>query len=231
MRLASSLRASAVVAFLAGSLAVMAPASADTSAAGSTSPDHAGFMVTDDSVRTVKATWMQPQANCQQTASFATFQFGFTTATQEVAVGTAADCHGGTVSQYAWVSFGQRRVKLQETVNVSDVMVAKVTERKGGVSVIVGDQTAGWGEGYSTGGGHAPKVTGAFIGAVARTGSSGVLALTDFGTLKLLSCTINHQPLKSLSPTLVTMKDDSGVVKAKPVVDKGRPAGVLWKHA
>jgi hypothetical protein len=233
MRLPLSVRAAVVAALVVGGLAASGPATAAPAGAAdnAVSPDHAGFVVTADAVHAVRARWVQPAATCQQGASYADFRISFSTGSREVAIGSAAECNGGAPILYAWTKFGGKRVRLDETLNSGDTMVGRLTSGPKGISVLIGDQTAGWGEALAGTGMGKPDFTDAFFGVTARTGQSGVLPLTDFGSLKLIDCRVNHQPVQDLSPQLVTMESHSGVVKAEPLKHLGRILSVIFKHA
>jgi hypothetical protein len=226
-------RAALVAALVGGGgLAATGPASAARGAAvDAASRDHAGFVVTADAVHAVRAHWVQPSADCQQEASFADFRISLGGGSREVAIGTAADCRNGTPSTYGWTTFGGKRVRFDETLNPGDTVIAKVTAGPNGVTVLIADQTQGWGEAIAGGGMGRPTFTQAFLGVTARTGKSGVLPLTDFGSFTLVAPTVNHQPVRDLDPELVTMESRSGVVKAEPRKVRGHTLSVVFKHA
>lgn len=230
--ISSAHRAAAVGLVTAALCAVGIPAVA--SPPGDTVPslNHAGYGVTADAVHRVVAGWTQPKVTCGASTSYADFRISFAHGVHPVALGTAAECHHGVATYYAWESAGGRRQRLDEVVRAGDVMQASLMTTRSGISTSIDDQTQGWGEGSGSGGsGGPPQMTRATFGVFARSGSAGVLPLAHFAPAEFTKATVNKAPLAGPDARRFTMRDVAGGVKAvASQLGDGGSFDVTWRH-
>lgn len=205
-------------------------ASASSTAPGSamTSVNRAGYTVLGG-VKSVSAGWTVPAVTCGAGASYSSFRIGLSRGMRTIQLGAAADCHHGTPRYYAWVSHGHRRVVLHPAVEAGDVMHASISAPGSQVSYDITNRTQGWGMG-SASSSHATYTTAAVV-VNARTSTSGVLRLADFGSARF-HARVDHAPISADGSNAVTMRSRAGVTMARP--GPLTPAGgfrVTWVHA
>ena len=207
------------------------PAEAATAADTVASANHAGYGVVADQVRRVSAEWTQPAVSCKGAASYSDFRISFARAVHPISVGTSAECHDGTATYFAWI--GTARHPIDDEVRPGDVLRASLSTTRSGVNFSIENDTRGWGVGGGSGGsGGPPTMTRATIGAFARSDSTGILPLADFGRVRFTDALVNGQPLDGQDPRRFTMQGSDGVVKAVTTRLAGDGSfGVSWRHA
>jgi hypothetical protein len=211
----------AVPAFASGSPASAPRVDPNHKITRSTSSNWSGFATTGARFTSISSSWTEPIATCSPgETSYASFWVGLdgdTSGTVEQ-TGTDADCSSGVARYYAWYEmYPKFPTNLSYTVNPNDKLNASVTtDGVGRFTLLISDSTQGWN--YSTTQRlKSAALASAEVIAEAPSSRSGVLPLTNFGTVNFGASSANGVSLAS-APNLdpITMVSSSGAVKAQP---------------
>jgi hypothetical protein len=199
----------------------------------STSSNWSGYSAINGTYSSVSANWTQPTASCTSQTTYSSFWVGLDgdgSSTVEQ-TGTSADCSGGQPSYYAWYEmYPKYPVNLSLPVKPGDSISASVTASNGRFTLTITNNTA-----------HATyqttqtlkraRLASAEVIAEAPSSSSGVLPLTNFGTVGFSLATVNGQSLGTWSPDKIDMVAN-GVTKATTsALSGGTSFSVAWKHS
>ncbi|MGC0318892.1 G1 family glutamic endopeptidase [Kitasatospora acidiphila] len=199
-----------------------------------TSANWAGYAATGHRFTSVHADWVQPAANCDTTDTWSSFWAGLDgdgSSTVEQ-TGTMADCSGGSPRYAAWYEmYPAYPVDFSDPVAPGDHLSASVTAGAGGqFTLVLSDQTRNWS--------HTVRKTlrgarlaSAEVIAEAPSSGTGVLPLTDFGTVQFGSATANGQAIGTFSPAQIAMAAQGGATKAATSpLSSGSDFSVAWQH-
>jgi Peptidase A4 family len=159
------------------------------------STNWSGYAATGSSgaFNAVSASWVQPTATCSSGDQYGAFWVGldgYSSNTVEQ-TGTEVDCAGRTAEYSAWYEiYPAYPVYFSNTVKPGDSFTGSVTYQNGTFSIMLADTTAGWSESTSQVAAGAARSSAEVI-AEAPSSGSGVLPLTNFGTVNFSGATVN----------------------------------------
>ncbi len=200
----------------------------------STSSNWSGYAATGARFTTVSSSWTQPTATCTQATTYSSFWVGLdgdTTNTVEQ-TGTDADCSGGTPVYYAWYEmYPKYPVNLSMAVRPGDKMTASVTAgSRGRFTLTIRNTTTG--ASFTTQQTlRSAKLGSAEVIAEAPSSSSGVLPLTNFGTVSFTGATVNGANIGTFSPDRINMVSGGVTKAATSALSGGNAFSVTWKHS
>jgi hypothetical protein len=186
------------------------------------------------SFTSVQASWVEPTGTCTSGATYSSFWVGldgYHSNTVEQ-TGTSVDCSGGAPVYYAWWEMFPKFPKnLRLTIKPGDHITASVTtDSHGSFTMKLTDTTTGKSQTVVKTLATA-KLKSAEVIAEAPSSSTGVLPLTNFGTVNFSAATINGSALSAASPDKITMVQTNGNPKATPsAISGGNAFSVTWNH-
>ena len=164
----------------------------------------------------VSASWTQPAGHCSSGQQFAAFWVGidgFNSSTVEQ-TGSEVDCIGSRAEYVAWFEmFPGPSQNYSNTVHAGDHFNATVTYLGGqNFSLFIQDSTQGWSHTTNASLGSTPALSSAEVIAEAPSSGSGILPLTNFGTVNFSGSTANGEAIgtSSLNPVEINMVNGSG---------------------
>jgi Peptidase A4 family len=180
------------------------------------STNWSGYVVSRSggSFQSVSASWTQPSATCggggDQFAAFWVGLGGYNGSSVEQ-TGTESDCHAGTTDYYGWYEmYPATTVYFSNPVQPGDGMTASVTfSGTQTYTLMLTDKTQGWKQ-TETESPSAVADSSAEVITEAPSSNSGVLPLTDFGTVNYSAATVNGSPMDTLNPTTIVMVSSGG---------------------
>ena len=200
----------------------------------STSSNWSGYAATGGGFSSVTSTWKQPAASCTSATTYSSFWVGLDgdgSSTVEQ-TGTSADCSGGTAHYYAWYEmYPKYPVNLSIAIRSGDSITGTVTVTGNGrYTLHIHNNTTG-GDFSTTQKGHGSNYSAEAI-AEAPSSRSGVLPLTNFGTVNFSNTLVNGAAIGSF-PNLDPIDMYSGsTLKAKTSSLSGGTAfSVTWHHS
>jgi Peptidase A4 family len=199
----------------------------------STSSNWAGYAATGGGFTTVKSTWTQPSATCTSTTTYSSFWVGLdgdgsNTVEQ---TGTEADCSGGQASYSAWYEmYPKYPVYLSMTVHPGNSFTATVSVgSRGKYTLTLKNNTTGQ-TFTTTQKGRGSNYSAEAI-AEAPSSRSGVLPLTNFGTVNFSSTLVNGSPIGNFNPDRIDMVGNGFTKAQTSALSGGTSFGVTWKHS
>jgi hypothetical protein len=184
----------------------------------STSANWSGYVATGRGFTSVSAAWTQPAVTCRSQNSYASFWIGLDgdgSASVEQ-IGTEADCSGGRPAYSAWYEmYPAGPVGFPGPVSPGDALHASVVfTGSGRFTLTLADRTRGWSHSYIQ---HLnnPALASAEVIAEAPSDASGVLPLSDFGSVAFTGAAANGTALGAFHPDPITMAN-GGTTKATP---------------
>lgn len=222
--------------------AITAPAAATASVGwtqdafrNSTSSNWSGYSATGaaGAFTSVSASWIQPIATCgfgQTAASFWVGLDGDGSQTVEQ-IGAYSNCTAANVPQYyAWFEmYPNPAYKTSLPVSPGDRMNASVSvDKVGRFNLSITNATRGWTASSTQRSTTAQRVSAEVI-AEAPSNSSGIVPLTNFGTVNFTSAKVNGAVLDSFNPDRIDMVS-GGVTKASTGPLNNGAFSVTWKH-
>ena len=202
----------------------------------STSTNWSGYATTGTTYTDVKASWVQPTGTCTSATTYSSFWIGLdgdgTNSVEQT--GSEVDCSRGKPSYYAWYEmYPAYPVNYSNTVRPGDSFSAEVKVTGTSFAMTITDNTQGWTHTTTKSSSSAKKGSAEWI-AEAPSSSSGVLPLTNFGTVNFSACTANGVSISSNPhPDEIVMQTSGGTVKAQPsgLGSGGQSFSVTWKHS
>ena len=199
----------------------------------STSTNWSGYAATGGGFTSVSASWTQPTAVCSGT-SYSSFWVGIDGdgSNSVEQTGSSADCSSANVpSYYAWYEmYPKYPVNLTGTVKPGDAFTASVTTDKvGRFTLTITDSTQNWTFQTTQRSGKAALYSAEVI-AEAPSSRSGVLPLTNFGTVNFTSSTANGASLASFNPDKIDMVSGSTTKAQTSSISSSGDFSVTWKH-
>ncbi|MFC5906342.1 G1 family glutamic endopeptidase [Streptacidiphilus monticola] len=199
----------------------------------STSSNWAGYATTGGTFTSVKASWVQPAASCTSSTTYSSFWVGIDGdgSNSVEQTGSEVDCSGGSPQYYSWYEmYPAYPVNFSNTVRAGDHFTASVTEASGGkFTLTLSDTTQGWTRTVSKTYSGAALASAEVI-AEAPSSSTGVLPLTNFGTVNFTSATVNGQNIGNFSPDQINMASGSTTKATTSALSGGNAFSVTWKH-
>jgi Peptidase A4 family len=180
------------------------------------STNWSGYAATgaDGAFTSVSASWTQPTATCtSRTDEYAAFWVGLDGYSSDSVeqTGSDSDCDGTTPDYYGWYEmYPAAPVYYTNTVKPGDKMSASVTfSGTETYTLVLTDSTEGWTKTVTVNEAGLDRSSAEVI-TEAPSSESGVLPLSDFGTVSYTSADANGVSLGTLSPTEIVMVDNSG---------------------
>jgi hypothetical protein len=225
-----------ILALVVGALAFAAPALADPGKQlfNSTSSNWSGYAATGAKFTSVSASWTQPYAICGAGQTAASFWVGIDgDGSQTVEqIGAYSNCTAANVPQYyAWFEmYPNPAYKTSYPVVPGDAMSASVSvDRVGRFTLSITDATQHWTASTTQRSTTAQQVSAEVI-AEAPSNSSGIVPLTDFGSVTFTNAKANGASLETLSPDRIDMVS-GGVTKASTGPIANGSFSVTWQHS
>src|SRR5215470_17065881 len=186
------------------------------SANAAASQNWSGYAAHAKTYKKISASWVEPTAHCTGSRTFASFWVGldgYNSKTVEQ-TGSEVDCSAGHAKYYAWYEmFPAFPVNFSNPVRPGDHFTGSVTfTGSGHYTLVLKDTTRGWSHTvHKTLRGAANSST--EVIAEAPSSSSGILPLTNFGTVHFSQAAVNGAAMGSANPTKIIMVNDSGRAK------------------
>jgi peptidase A4-like protein len=199
----------------------------------STSSNWSGYAATGGGFTSVTSTWQQPTASCTSATTYSSFWVGLDgdgSSTVEQ-TGTSADCSGGTPRYYAWYEmYPKYPVNLSLAIRAGDSITGTVTVTGNGrYTLHIHNNTTG-GDFSTTQKGHGSNYSAEAI-AEAPSSRSGVLPLTNFGTVNFSGTLVNGQAIGNFNPDPIDMVSGSTTKAHTSALSGGTSFSVAWKHS
>jgi len=202
-------------------------------AVGST--NWSGFAAHGKTYQKISASWVQPTAHCTGSNTFSSFWVGldgYNSNTVEQ-TGSEADCRGGHARYFGWYEmFPAFPVNFSNPVHPGDHFTGSVTfTGSGHYTLVLKDTTQGWSHTvHKTL--NSGKNSSAEVIAEAPSSSSGVLPLTNFGTVNFSNAKVNGSAIGNFNPTKIIMVNSSGRAKdSVSALSGGTAFSVTWLHS
>ena len=248
------------LALAGGALAATAPAAASSHPAGPTihlirpamhgtapmvvrgRPSHAvesqnwsGYAAHGKTYKKISARWAEPPGHCTSSRTFSSFWVGldgYTSRTVEQ-TGSEVDCSGGSPRYFGWYEmFPAFPVNFPNTVHPGDHFTGSVTfTGSGHYTLVLKDTTSGWSHTIHQTSAQATNASAEVI-AEAPSSSSGILPLTNFGTVHFSSALVDGAAISKANGVKITMVNGSGRAKdSVSALSGGENFSVKWLHS
>ena len=248
------------LALAGGTLAASAPAAASSHPAGPTihlvrpamhgtapmavrgRPSHAlesqnwsGYAAHGKTYKKISASWVEPTGHCTSSRTFSSFWVGldgFGSKTVEQ-TGSEVDCSGGHARYFGWYEmFPAFPVNFGNAVRPGDHFTGSVTFTGGGhYTLVLKDTTAGWSHTVHKTLASA-KNSSAEVIAEAPSSSSGILPLTNFGTVQFSNASVDGAAMSQAHGVKITMVNGGGRAKdSVSALSGGTNFSVKWLHS
>ncbi|KJS52450.1 G1 family glutamic endopeptidase [Streptomyces rubellomurinus] len=200
----------------------------------STSGNWAGYAATGARFTSVSASWVQPAVSCSGSNTWSSFWVGLDGdgSNSVEQTGTEADCSSGTPVYSSWYEmYPQYPSNFSSTVRPGDHFTASVTTNgSGSFTLTLSDTTAGWSHTVNKSLKSAALASAEVI-AEAPSSSSGVLPLSNFGSVSFSGAKVNGQSLGGFNPDNITMGSGSTTKATTSGLSGGSAFSVTWKHS
>jgi hypothetical protein len=200
-------------------------------ASHATSTNWSGYVATGSTYNSVSSSWTEPTATCSSGDQFSSFWVGLdgdgsNTVEQ---TGSEADCQGGTPQYFAWYEiFPSAPVNFNNPVSPGDQMAASVTYNGGSSFTLkLSDTTQGWSQTVNRSLAGAARASAEVI-AEAPSALTGVLPLTNFGTVNFSGSTVDGSQLSSVNPAEITMASGNGTQEDSISALNGGSFSATW---
>ena len=201
----------------------------------STSTNWSGYAATGKRFTSVSASWTEPMAICSGGTAYSSFWVGLdgdTSSTVEQ-TGSSADCtSSNTPSYYAWYEmYPKYPTNLSSPVKPGDQFTASVvTDGVGRFTLTISDTTQKWTY-QTTQRLKSAALASAEVIAEAPSSRSGVLPLTNFGTVNFSNAAANGAPLSTFNPDRIDMVSGSTIKAQTGSISSSGSFSVTWKHS
>ena len=205
-------------------------------ATSATSENWSGYAATGGQFNSVSAAWTQPAVTCTAQDTYSSFWVGLDgDGTQSVEqTGSEADCAGGSAAYSGWYEmYPAAPVSYSNPVQPGDAMSASVTTSGNGTfTLTLTDQTQGWNQ-VTTQTLASAQLGSAEVIAEAPSSTTGVLPLSNFGTVNFTGATANGAPIgNSANLSELTMVSAGGATEATPsALTGGNAFSVAWSSS
>jgi hypothetical protein len=199
------------------------------------SQNWSGYAAHGNSYKNISASWVEPTGHCTSRRTFSSFWVGldgFTSTTVEQ-TGSEADCAGGQARYFGWYEmFPALPVNFSNPVRPGDHFTGSVTfTGSGHYTLVLKDITRGWSHTVHktlTGAANAS----AEVIAEAPSSSTGILPLTNFGTVHFSNATVDGAAIGKASPTKIIMVNPSGRAEdSVSALAGGTAFSATWLHS
>jgi hypothetical protein len=167
----------------------------------------------------VSSSWTQPTVTCSNQQTFSSFWVGLDgDGTQSVEqTGTEADCANGNAAyQGWWEMFPAAPVFYNNPVKPGDAMSASVVSNGGGAfTLTLSDTTQNWTQATQQTS-QTAQLGSAEVIAEAPSSQTGVLPLSNFGTVNFTNADADNTPIGNANADSLTMVSANGVTEATP---------------
>jgi hypothetical protein len=163
----------------------------------------------------VSAYWTEPKATCTGSTGYAAFWVGLDgySSSSVEQTGTDSDCSGSTPQYYAWFEmYPADPVYYTNTMKPGDKIWAYVAYKSSKYTMYIEDITQGWHH-QTTKTETGLSRSSAEVITEAPSSLTGVLPLSDFGTVSFTKVKANGTLMDTQSPTQIVMVDSSGADK------------------
>ena len=224
----------AIVAAAALAVPAIAAAAPRDSLFNSTSSNWSGYAATGQKFTSVSASWTQPLATCgfgQTAASFWVGIDGDGSQTVEQ-IGAYSNCTSANLPQYyAWYEmYPNPSYKTTNPLYPGDAMSASASvDKVGRFTLSITDATQHWTTSTTQRSSTAQLVSAEVI-AEAPSTSSGIVPLTNFGSVTFTNAKANGVSLETLNPDRIDMVSGT-VTKASTGAIANGAFTVTWKHS
>jgi len=203
-------------------------------ARNSSSSNWSGYAATGSTFTKVSASWVQPTGHCGSGTTYSSFWIGLDgdgSSTVEQ-TGSEVDCSGGSPQYYSWYEmYPAYPVNFSNTVRPGDHFTSTITASSSKTfTLVLTDSTQGWTRTVTKSLSSAALASAEVI-AEAPSSSSGVLPLTNFGTVSFSGATANGQSIGNYSPDRINMVSGSTTKASTSALSSGSAFTVTWKHA
>jgi hypothetical protein len=198
----------------------------------STSSNWAGYAATGRTFTSVSASWVQPAVSCGSTTTYSSFWIGIDGdgSNSVEQTGTEADCSGGRAYYSSWYEmYPAYPVNYSNTVSPGDHFTSTVSVSGSTFTLTLSDTTRGWTKTTTKSSSSASKASAEVI-AEAPSSSSGVLPLSNFGTVNFTGSTANGQSMGNFSPDKIDMASGSTTKATTSGLSGGQNFSVTWNH-
>jgi len=147
--------------------------------------------------------------------------------------GSEADCAGGHAQYFAWYEmFPAFPVNFANPVRPGDHFTGSVTVTGGGhYTLVLKDTTRGWSHTIRKTLTSAKNASAEVI-AEAPSSSSGILPLTNFGTVRFSNAAVDGAAISKSHAVKITMANGSGRAKdSVSALSGGKSFSVKWLHS
>jgi len=178
------------------------------------STNWGGYAADSTTYDSVTASWTQPTVTCNSSDedSYSAFWVGldgYSSSTVEQ-TGTEADCEGTTATYAAWYeAYPAASNTYSKTVKAGDSFTATVTADGDVFDLVIEDKTQDWTETEDVTVSGADKSSAEVI-VEAPSSDSGVLPLSDFGTVKFTGAEANGTGFDSLDAIQMDIESSAG---------------------
>jgi hypothetical protein len=242
------------LALAGGALAASAPAAASSHPAGHAihlirpamhgtapmvargRPSHAlesqnwsGYAARGKAHKKISASWVEPTGHCGSSRTWSSFWvgldgFGSNTVEQ---TGSEVDCAGGHAKYYSWYEmYPAFPVNFANPVSPGDHFTGSVT-----FTGVLKDTTKGWSNTIKQTLAGATRASAEVI-AEAPSSSSGILPLTNFGTVHFTNSQVDGTAIGQASGAKITMVNGSGRAKdSVSALTSNKNFSVKWLHS
>ena len=184
----------------------------------SQSSNWSGYAATGGGFSSVTSTWTQPAASCTSVTTYSSFWVGL-------------DGDGSnTVEQTANLPRHVERTCLSIAIHPGDSITGTVTVTGNGRYTLHLHNNKTGGDFSTTVKGHGSNYSAEAI-AEAPSSRSGVLPLTNFGTVNFASTLVNGVAIGSFNPDRIDMVSGSTLKAQTGALSGGTGFSVVWKHS
>lgn len=199
----------------------------------SSSNNWSGYAVTGKKFTSVSASWIQPAATCSSKTTYSSFWVGLDGdgSNSVEQTGSEVDCTGGRAKYYSWYEmYPAYPVNFSNTVRAGDHFTASVTNTGGAnFTLVLTDSTQGWSHTVNKTLTN-PALASAEVIAEAPSSSSGVLPLTNYGTINFTAADANGASMAGQNPDPITMASGSTTKATVSSISSSGAFSDTWHH-
>ena len=205
------------------------------SANAAASQNWSGYAAHAKTYKKISASWVEPTAHCTGSRTFSSFWVGLDGYNSHSVeqTGSEVDCRGGHARYYSWYEmYPALPVNFSNPVHPGDHFTGSVTfTGSGHYTLVLKDTTQGWSHTVLKTLNGAANSSAEII-AEAPSSNSGVLPLTNFGTVQFSNAAVNGAAIGNANPTKIIMVGGSGRAKdSVSALTGGTAFSVKWLHS
>jgi hypothetical protein len=183
----------------------------------------------------ISASWVEPTGHCTSNGTFSSFWVGLDGYSNKHVqqTGSEVDCSGGRAQYFAWYEmYPVASVSFSNPVHPGDHFTGSVTfTGSGHYTLALKDTTQGWSQTVHKTRTSAQNSSAEVI-AEAPSSFSGILPLTNFGTVHFSNAAVNGAAMGNAKPTKIIMVNDGGRAKdSVSALSGGTAFSVTWLHS